>query len=110
MAVKRKVSAAPMKQRLRKNHGPKRRLWHDYGKVGRINMGQMGMLTKYHDKESFALSLAARGVKSDINELWNEYCILKTNREKDSFLVSAKEHAEKIAERKSKKFLPKAKK
>lgn len=110
MAVKRRVSAAPVKVRLRKNHGPKRHLWHAYGKVGRINMGQAGMLTKYHDKESFALSLASRGIKSDINELWSEFVLLKTNKEKDLFLASVKEHAEKILERKAKKSLTKAKK
>ena len=109
MAVKRKVSAAPVRK-LRKNHGPKRHLWHEYGKVGRINMGQAGLLTKYHDKESFTLAVSARGVKSDINELWNEYKLLKTYKEKDTYLAEIKEHAEKIAQLKSKKVLTKVKK
>ena len=109
MAVKRKVSAAPVKK-LRKHHGPKRHLWHDYDKVGRIDFGRIGLLTKYYDKESFTLAAYARGVKNDVNELWNEYKLLKTCREKDIYLDGIKEHAERIAQLKSKKVLTKVKK
>jgi len=109
MAVRRTVSAAPVRK-LRKNHGPKRHLWHGYDKVGRIDFGRIGILSKYWDKESFALAANARGIKADINELWAEYSVLKTCALKDQYLRSIKDHAQEIAQRKAKKSLTKIKK
>lgn len=111
MAVKRRGgAAAPVKQRLRKNHGPKRHLWHAYGKVHRIKFAQDGILSKYWDKESFALACNARGVKICINELWDEYKLLKTCVEKDAYLKELQDHLKKILDKKNKKPLTKSKK
>ena len=102
--------AAPVKQRLRKNHGPKRHLWHGLDKVGRIDMGACGCLSKYWDKESFALACNARGVKMCINELWDEYKLLPTCVAKNEYLANIKDNLKKILDKKAKKPLTKAKK
>ena len=111
MAVKRRGgSAAPVKMKLRKHHGPKRKLWHGLDKVGRIDCGKAGILSKYWDKESFALACNARGVKICINELWNEYREIKLCKDKDVYLAELQEHLKKVLEKKNKKPLTKSKK
>ena len=75
MAVRRKVSAAPVKQRLRKNHGPKRHL-HAGFKPLVHEFGRDGVLTKYGDYESFCLACAARGVKNFLKELWADFTLI----------------------------------
>ena len=111
MAVRRGGKpAAPVKIRLRKNHGPKRYLWHGLDKVGRIDMGACGCLTKYWDKESFALACNARGVKICVNELWDEYKLLPTCAAKDVYLAEIKDNLKRILDEKNKKSLTKKRK
>ncbi len=111
MAVRRgSKPAAPVKVRLRKNHGPKRHLWHGLDKVGRIDMGACGCLNKYWDKESFALACNARGVKMCINELWDEYKLLPTCAAKNAYLAVLKDNLKRILDDKNKKSLTKKKK
>ena len=93
MAVKRGRSAAPAKQVTRKKHGPKRKMFHQYNKATRIEMAKCGVLSKYSDFESFALSCNARGVKSDPHYLWNEFIKLPTRKEQDEYLKTIKERS-----------------
>ena len=102
--------AAPVKVRLRKNHGPKRHLWHGLDKVGRIDMGACGCLSKYWDKESFGLACNARGVKIGINDLWEEYKLLPTCVAKDAYLANIKDNLKRVMEEKAKKSLTKKRK
>lgn len=102
--------AAPVKVRLRKNHGPKRHLWHGFDKVGRIDMGSCGLLNKYYDKESFALACSSRGVRVCVSELWDEYKLLPTQKDKDEYLANIKDNLKKILDKKAKKPLTKSKK
>ena len=61
--------------KLRKKHGPKRHMFKGYKPMIKV-FADAGVLDKYHDKESFALALAARGIKKDINALWQEFHML----------------------------------
>lgn len=126
--------AAPAKQKLRKNHGPKRKLFHDYDQTTRMAFGKTGMtnvvsydennrevhstyvdkhdglLTKYNNYESFALSCAARGAKSGVKEMWNEFKVLSRPAQ-DEYLANVKENAVaaiKRAENKKKKAAKKS--
>lgn len=110
MAVRRGGNAAPVKMKLRKNHGPKRHLWHGLDKVGRIDVGACGLLSKYYDKESFGLACNARGIKMGINDLWEEYKLLPTCKAKDEYLSNVQENFKRILDKKMKKALTKSKK
>ena len=95
--------AAPVKQKLRKKHGPKRHMFKDYKPMVKA-YADAGLLTKYNDYESFALSCAARGVKQGVREMWYEFRILP-REEQDKYLANVKEKAAeaiKKAERKRK--------
>ena len=83
--------AAPVKQKLRKNHGPKRHMFKDYKPMVQA-FADAGLLTKYSDYESFALSCAARGVKTGVREMWAEFRLLP-RPEQDKYLANIKENA-----------------
>ena len=66
---------------MRKNHGPKRRMFH-YGepKCVRIELGRLGLHTKYTDKSAWLQACVARGARWDVkttNEKYLEFCSLK---------------------------------
>ena len=67
----------------RKNHGPKRHLHHNIEpKATRMAFARAGVLSKYDDYESFYLSLQARGVRTNTQSLWYEFCgLTKKNEE-----------------------------
>lgn len=73
MAVRKGGLAAPAKQKLRKSHGPKRRMFHKYDSTMRLAFARCGLLSKYCDYESFAQSVNAKGVKKFIPELWIDF-------------------------------------
>jgi len=78
-----------------KNHGPKTHRFHGYSKMGRFDMGRAGALSKYSDKEAFFQSLAAKGVKGDLDKYWHDYCNLKgedeeLNKKQREFVSSLK--------------------
>ena len=77
--------AAAAKVKMRKNHGPKRHMFHGWNKAIRTEFGRLGILDKFHNKESFALSLNARGIKSDIDKYWIEFCSLSAAKRKTYF-------------------------
>lgn len=83
--------AAPVKTKLRKNHGPKRHLFKDYKPMVKA-MADAGLLTKYNNFESFTLSCAARGVKNGVAEMWTEFRLLP-RKEQNEYLKNIKEHA-----------------
>jgi len=70
--------------KLRKMHGPKRHLFKEY-KPMIHSMAKTGILSKYDNKESFELALAARGIKKDVNNLWAEFSKLPTKAAKDEW-------------------------
>ena len=66
---------------LRKNHGPKRRMFH-YGesKCERVMLGRMGLFTKYNNKDAWLAACVARGAHWDVrttDEKYAEFCALK---------------------------------
>lgn len=104
MAVAKKTTSA-----LRKSHGPKRNLFHNYAKGMRYQMSRkefvqtgvepktgkilgykrVSVLNKYNDFESFALAVMARGIKmseQDLEYTWARYFPLPTHKAKDEFL------------------------
>ena len=92
MAQRKGGSVAPAKQKLRKNHGPKRKLFHDYDSTTRFHFGGTGVLSKYSNYESFALSCAARGAKSGVQDMWNEFKVLD-RKAQDEYLANIKENS-----------------
>ncbi len=83
--------AAPVKMKLRKNHGPKRHMFKELKPMVHL-FAQAGLLTKYNNYESFALSCAARGVKNGVPEMWSEFKLLP-RKEQDQYLANIKENA-----------------
>ena len=84
--------AAPVKQKLRKRHGPKRHMFKDFKPMVH-EFAQTGVLSKYYNYESFTLACAARGVKNGIAEMWMDYKILPTTKDKDTYLANVKDNA-----------------
>ena len=92
MAQRKVGSVAPTKQKLRKEHGPKRKMFHDYDSTTRLHFGGTGVLSKYSNYESFALSCAARGAKSGVKEMWNEFKVLD-HQAQDEYLANIKDNS-----------------
>ena len=63
-----KPSSAPA-ARLRKNHGPKKKMWHCWSSTMRKHFADAGLLTKYHNRESFEQALTAKGIRHNIDAL-----------------------------------------
>lgn len=83
----------------RKNHGPKRKMFHDYGnKVARQDFGRLGLLSKYHCFDSFILSCQARGLKHGNKVEWESrfdtFRTLPTKEEKDKWLDNCKHYVD----------------
>ena len=73
-----------------KKHGPKKHM-HSWTGPLKWKFGQMGALTKYSDKESFAQSLNAKGIKSSIDSLWNNFLSLPKEERRSWFKNLSKE-------------------
>lgn len=71
-----------------KNHGPKRRMFSSYGKVGAMSLAKCGVLGKYDDRESWALACVSRGYKNVSDTAWREFCGLKTTEAKHKWFES----------------------
>lgn len=82
--------AAPVKQKLRKNHGPKRKLFHDWDSTTRLALAKAGLLSKYSNYQSFALSLNARGIKKDVEKYWKDFCLLPNLEARKAFFKNLK--------------------
>ena len=77
MAKGKGKSSAPSTARLRKNHGPKRHMFRGYKPMVHA-IAKTGLLTKYYDRESFELAVAARGIRHNTDPLWSEFVALPT--------------------------------
>jgi len=121
--AQRKVAAAPAKQKLRKMHGPKRKMFHDYDSTARLQLAGVGLLDKYHNFESFAQFCAAKGVKKNVDALWNQFNSLTMRKTASGEWISVRKLQEKFFQEisdksaaleestnKGKKSLPKSKK
>ena len=73
---------------ITKQHGPKRKMFHAYTKGVRISIAKTGVLSKYSDRESFALACTARGARSVTDAMWAEFCALRTKADKDAWLAA----------------------
>ena len=102
MAV-RKPAAAPAKQKLRKNHGPKKKMFHCWTSTMRLHFARCGVLTKYYNYESFQASCSARGIRSDVADLYEEFIRLPDRKAQDAYLDKLKDNAMRVAAMKSKK-------
>ncbi len=93
---------APVKQKLRKNHGPKRHLFKEFKPMVHI-FAATGILSKYYNYESFVQACGARGVRTALPEMWMDYSVLPTIQEKKDYLADLKarnaDTLAKIAER-----------
>lgn len=94
--------AAPVKQRLRKNHGPKRKMFHCWDSTTRIAFAKAGILTKYHNFESFAQYCAKKNVRSSVEDLWYDFIKLDTMEEKNQYFKDIVEHSKAITAAKEK--------
>ena len=83
--------ATSAKQKLHKSHGPKRHMFKDY-KPMIHQFAKAGLLTKYNDYESFALSCTTRGVKSGIAEMWIEFRCLPRDKQNE-YLKNIRENS-----------------
>lgn len=83
--------ATSAKQKLHKSHGPKRNMFRDYKPMVH-QFAKAGLLTKYNDYESFALSCTTRGVKSGIAEMWIEFRCLPRDKQNE-YLKNIRENS-----------------
>ena len=91
--------AAPVKQKQRKNHGPKRHMFKDFKPMIAV-FAQTGILSKFYNYESFVQALAVRGVRSMTQELWADFVLL-SHSEKRVFLRDIKAQERLAAQRKT---------
>lgn len=91
--------AAPVKQKQRKNHGPKRHMFKDFKPMVAV-FAQTGILSKYYNYESFVQALAIRGVRSMTQELWADFIVMK-HEDKKAFFKDVKAHESAVIRRKA---------
>ena len=103
MAQRKSGSAAPVKQKLRKNHGPKRHLHAGYKPMVWQLSQCNGLLNKYNNYESFCIACSDRGVKTNLKELWNMYFLCETTAGKNAFLKNIKEYSIAVSKKVTKK-------
>jgi len=99
MAV-RKPAPAPQKAKLRKNHGPKKKMFHCWTSTMRLAFAKCGVLTKYYNYESFQASCSARGIRSDTADLYEEFIRLPDRKAQDAYLENLAENAKKLEQKK----------
>ena len=80
-----------------KNHGPKRKLFHQYDSTSRLAFGRAGIFDKYHSIESFMYACQAKGLKHGSMTDWNERFRmftqdLKTREEQKEWLKNCKNY------------------
>ena len=96
------AAQAPVKQKLRKKHGPKRKMFHCWDSTTRIAFAQAGILSKYYNFESFAQYCAKKNIRNPIEDLWYEFRTLDTTADKNQYLKSIAEHAKTLIAAKEK--------
>lgn len=103
MTQRKNGSAAPVKQKLRKDHGPKRHLHAGFKPMVWQFSQCSGLLNKYNNYESFCIACNDRGVKTNLKELWNMYFLCGTTAGKDAFLRDIKNHNAEVVQKMLKK-------
>lgn len=107
--------AAPVKQKQRKNHGPKKHMFKDF-KPMVVAFARTGILSKFYNYESFVQSLAFRGVRSMTRELWADFSVLSYEAKKEflkniqaqeTLAIKRKAEQDKKLAKKAQKSLPK---
>ena len=83
--------AAPAKQKLRKNHGPKKHMFKEF-KPMIHEYAKSGIFTKYSSFEAFAQSCSARGIKTGVQDMWMEFKYLPRDKQ-DEYLTNLKENS-----------------
>lgn len=68
-----------------KKHGPKKKMFHQWSSTMRLHLSKCGLLSKYHNKESWEQSLTSKGVRTLDNELWKEFSHLSIDERKEWF-------------------------
>ena len=68
-----------------KKHGPKRHLHHQFSKCIRMQIAKSGLLSKYHDFESWQLAVAARGKRSASYSEFQQFVVLPMDKKKEYF-------------------------
>lgn len=69
---------------LRKNHGPKRKLFKEYKPMIHV-FAKSGLLNKYNSEESFLLAVASRGNKKVSHADWESFKTLSYKEKEDYF-------------------------
>jgi hypothetical protein len=67
-----------------KKHGPKRHMFRWAGPMKEA-FAKAGILTKYHDYESWQLAMAARGIKKADRAEFNRFVVLSMEEKKAYF-------------------------
>ena len=67
-----------------KNHGPKRHL-HRWCGAMKQDFARAGVLSKYHDYESWQIACAARGKRSVTQQEFEMFVILPMEKKKEYF-------------------------
>lgn len=92
--------------RQRKNHGPKRKMFHCWSSTMRLAIAKAGLLTKYRNKDSFILACQARGLKHGTADEWDSrfelFTRLKTKEEQNNWLTNCKNYIDPSKENKKK--------
>jgi len=95
--------AAPVKQKQRKNHGPKKHLFKEFKPMIKV-FADSGLLNKYYNYESFCLSCGSKGIRNNTQDLWFEFKDL-SYPEKKAYFANIQANAQAIANKdKNKKF------
>ena len=65
-----------------KKHGQKKKMWHCWDSTTRIHLANVGLLTKYYNRESWEQALNSRGVRNISEEMWKEFISLSKEEQK----------------------------
>ena len=69
----------------RKSHGPKRKLFHCWSSTMRKQFADAGLLSKFHNFESFTLACNAKGKRNVTKNDFNEFVVLDDEEKKKYF-------------------------
>ena len=72
-----------------KKHGPKKHLFRWTGPM-KQSFAQTGILSKYYNRESFELAVAAKGFKFNTGDLWIEFSKLPDLNAKKNWFKTIK--------------------
>jgi hypothetical protein len=68
-----------------KSHGPKKKMWHCWDSTTRLHLAQAGLLTKYHNFESWQQACQAKGKRNATETEFNEFVKLSDEDKKAYF-------------------------